>query len=177
MTARWKRRCEALAGSFIGGQFRFRRERLAKGSDTRRGFTLLEALVVIAILSLAALAIPPSLSRWHTRTELRKAELALDQLLNRARQEAVRGHRAIAVRFSASRERVGIPALDLWHDIPVGQKVTILGVTQGFHQDTPAIVFLSDGHSTGGSVTIEQEGVKVSRRVGWLSGRIDHGRQ
>jgi type II secretory pathway pseudopilin PulG len=132
-------------------------------------------IVAVAILSLAALVVPSAMTGWQARTELRRSELLLDQLLNRAREEAIRGHRSVTLQFAPADARIGIPALGIWHAVPLQQTITVVGVGQGFRREAPAIVFLSGGHTTGGTITIEQGAAKVSRRIGWLSGRIEHG--
>ncbi|HEY3598605.1 MAG TPA: GspH/FimT family pseudopilin [Paraburkholderia sp.] len=70
----------------------------------RRGFTLLETLVVIALLALIAVIATPSFVAWHVRDQVDARAHALLSTLAYARSEALRrGARVTVCRIDAAR--------------------------------------------------------------------------
>jgi type IV fimbrial biogenesis protein FimT len=59
------------------------------------GFTLMELVVTIAIMAMLLLAISPSLASWMVNLHIRNAASALEQGLQRARQEAIRRNQSV----------------------------------------------------------------------------------
>lgn len=76
-----------------------------------RGFTLIETLVVVAILAVIGIMATPSLVAWHVRDQVDARARALFSTLSYARSEAVsRGARVTVCRIDAAR-----------HCLPAGQ--------------------------------------------------------
>jgi type IV fimbrial biogenesis protein FimT len=68
------------------------------------GFTLIETLVVIALLAVVAVMTAPSMVAWHTRDQVDARARALLSTLSYARSEAVkRGARVTVCRVDAAR--------------------------------------------------------------------------
>jgi general secretion pathway protein H len=141
----------------------------------RSGFTLLETLIAIAILSIATVSVSFAFPGLRERSELRLATARLDDLLARAKDEALRSHQATVVRVDMAERRIGVPALDLWRKLPSEVDVSILGAASGFRTDEPMIAFFADGSSTGGVIELRLGAHKTVRRVAWLTGRIERG--
>jgi type IV fimbrial biogenesis protein FimT len=70
----------------------------------RRGFTLIETLVVVAVMAVLAVMATPSLVAWHVRDQVDARARALFSTLSYARSEAVRrGARVTMCRVDAAR--------------------------------------------------------------------------
>lgn len=70
----------------------------------RRGFTLVETLVVVALLAVIAVIATPSFVAWHMRDQIDARTHALTSTLSYARSEAVRrGARITVCRIDAAR--------------------------------------------------------------------------
>jgi len=137
------------------------------------GFTLLEMLVAIAILSLATAGVGLAFPQLQQRAELRQATNRLDAMLQRARHEALSEGRASEVRFFAEERSLELPSRKMTYRMPGSVEFAVLGAAGGGDPAKPRIVFLSDGSSTGGVVELRSGGLKVVRRIGWLTGRIE----
>lgn len=72
----------------------------------RRGFTLLELTLVLAILAVAALVVGPSLVRSSTLGERREVRNDVTQLLRDARLDATRSGQPVEVRWVPSERRL-----------------------------------------------------------------------
>jgi general secretion pathway protein H len=158
-------------------------------SDAIHGFTLLEVLIALAILSLAAVGVGLAAPGLGARAALHRTAGEVDRLLMRARSEAIGGRGAVTVRFEAERRRLGIPALDLWRTVPAGIAVSLTGIADplsrqgawggldgvGLGGEASAIVFLADGSSTGGRLTLDNGRETIVRRISWTTGRVDDG--
>lgn len=72
----------------------------------RRGFTLLELTLVLAILAVAALVVGPSLVRSSTLGERREVRNGVTQLLRDARLDATRSGQPVEVRWIPSDRRL-----------------------------------------------------------------------
>ena len=68
------------------------------------GFTLIELITVIAILSILAAFAIPNVHAWKTGYELRSATMQLQQTLQRARLYAVRQHGKVIVNFDPNND-------------------------------------------------------------------------
>lgn len=137
------------------------------------GFTLLEVLVAVAILSLATLGVGLAFPQLQQRAELRQATNRLDAMLARAREEALSERRSSEVRFLAGERQLQMPSKNMVYRMPKSVSFAVVGAAGGLNPDEPRIVFLGDGSSTGGVVELRSGELKVVRRIGWLTGRIE----
>src|SRR6185437_920341 len=126
----------------------------------QRGFTLLEMIVVVAILGMMAMLIV-------SRGPMRSARLDLDgtagqmaQSLRLARSQAI-AHNRIVTWTVKPGEGFG-PADRPPQPIPAG-----LAVAQ-----SETIGFAGDGSSSGGQVILRGRGRQVAIAVDWLTGRV-----
>lgn len=134
-----------------------------------RGFSLLELMVALTILALAMSVISVSVSRRSPAFETRKAAAEIEGLLREARADARAQNAAAIVRFN-SEERI--------FENSSGQKVSL---PEGIESDLvssaaagrSAILFLPDGSSTGGAVTLRSAAREEKIVVDWLTSSID----
>jgi general secretion pathway protein H len=138
----------------------------------QRGFTLVELLLVLALLGMAYALAAPSLLRAVAGGELRTTLREVAETLNQARAGAVAGgapRRFVVDGFAGvygqEAQRRAIP-----------QGMTIAAAVPEALRGSAhvaAIDFFPDGSSTGGRVTLStREGARASLAVDWLTGRI-----
>ena len=160
----------------------------AVGSD-RRGFTLLELLVVLVIASLAISLVGPAFQRLLPGLQLEAQARTLVAMLRHARSQAILSGDPVAIsqdadgglRLSYRPQAYRLPApLSLTLTAGPGQSDTAAGTAQmaGTPQmvGTPQILFYPRGDSSGGSLEIKQAaGRSELLSVDWLSGRVRRG--
>jgi general secretion pathway protein H len=139
-----------------------------------RGFTLVELLVVLAILVVVLALVPPLVAAAFPGVELKGAARQVAAGLRTARE------RALAARADASFE---IDVDEHWFrvvggeerrtELPARLALHLLTADQELSSQTRgAIRFFPDGSSTGGRVTLSYEDRGYDVGVDWLTGRI-----
>lgn len=133
------------------------------------GFSLLEMLVVLAIVALVATSIPFISHGGGTELRGLGSEVAT----------ALRGLRETAIRSQQEAEFTLAPQSGGYR---LGDRLVALppGVTLGVSVAEPPllgdladhVVFYPDGSSTGGTITLSRGGVSVTITIGWMDGRI-----
>lgn len=152
-----------------------------------KGFTLVEMLVVLAVMALIIAIVPPFLGGGHSRAELATTTRAIEAALRETRSLAVRQgrtqsflvdaasgsyrggdkdrtrHVPSGIRLSLFTAADGPPASDDGGDAPAEQKP---------REAPPAIRFFADGSSTGGGIHLRQGARQSDIVVDWLTGRL-----
>ncbi|MGK9230387.1 prepilin-type N-terminal cleavage/methylation domain-containing protein [Inquilinus limosus] len=136
------------------------------------GFTLIEMLIVLVILGLAMAVVGLAVPDWRARSALREAGAGLERLLTQARDAALRQRTPVLVRFDPEDRRIGIPALDRWQAVPDGFELTLTGAAIEPGGDAPALLFLGDGSSSGGVLTLARGDHRLALRIAWLTGGV-----
>ena len=136
--------------------------------NAQRGFTLLELMVALTILALAMSVISIGVSRRNPAFETRKAAAEIEELLRDARAQAREQNVAVAVSFDAEERQFQI--------IP-SQIVTLpefveADLVSSLAAGGSGIVFLPDGSSTGGTITLRSAVRQEKIAVDWLTSRI-----
>jgi general secretion pathway protein H len=138
------------------------------------GFTLLEVVCVVAIISIFAAIIVPAIPRGTSRARIEAYALEAASLLKSDRNAAIRRRVEVAalvdarsrvVRAGAS-ERVVRPPAD------VAVETTLASTCAG-RRTAQTINFLPTGMSCGGVITLSRQGVGYQIRVNWLTGGVD----
>ena len=143
-------------------------------SDPRRaaGFTLIEMIVVLAILALVIAALPISGTPVSPATHARAAAREIAGALRAARSEAVMTNRSISVALDATNHRY-------WSDpkspksLPGDLRLALLTSSDEVVADSIGeIRFDPDGGSSGGRVAIEGGDRTWWIGVDWLTGKV-----
>ena len=147
---------------------------MQKSLRPARGFTLVELLVVFAVVALMAALVPIAFGRLHESAQYRDTVRAVLADMRAARQMALAS--GAEARFA-----VNLPARSFGvvggatHEVsePLGLHAVMAAEEQGA-DGTLAIRFLPRGGASGGSVDIlRPSGSGVRLRVDWFSGRVE----
>ncbi len=148
--------------------FRFRPCR----REAAAGFTLIELVVVLAILALAAVLAAGALMPVSPGTAARAAAGELASALRLARAQAIAEDRPIGLVLdvAAHRYRVGRAAVV---PLPAVLRLSLLTARgEVISGSTGSIRFNPDGSSSGGRIDVAGGSRHISVRVEWLSGRV-----
>ncbi|MFT5175105.1 MAG: general secretion pathway protein H [Gammaproteobacteria bacterium] len=137
-----------------------------------QGFSLLEVLLVLAILAIAAALILPALVQ-PSGTQLRTTAGSFAAGLRRARNEAVNTHNEVRFmvdldakefQFSTHARRRSVPA-------QIGLSV-FTARSEVLDNRRAAIRFFPDGSSTGGRITLSAGERRYHVDVDWMTGQV-----
>jgi general secretion pathway protein H len=138
-----------------------------------RGFTLIELVVVLAILGLVMVLAVPAADRFMPGAELRAAARTVAAVLREARAHAIRDNREVPA-------VVNLDSRIIWIE-PAGRPAQLgrrLGIalytatSELVDEGTGRIRFFADGTSTGGRVSLSNDGREYHVLVDWLTGRV-----
>ncbi|AVP58859.1 type II secretion system protein [Pulveribacter suum] len=138
-----------------------------------RGFTLVELLVVFAILALVAALVPAAYDRMREASQYRDAVRTMFSQLRAARAAALSEGRETRFVLDLQKRQYG------WDEValkvlpePLQLRATVADRDVS-SQGEASIRFLPSGGATGGSIEIlRAPGVGTRLRVDWLSGRV-----
>ncbi|NIX78434.1 prepilin-type N-terminal cleavage/methylation domain-containing protein [Microvirga terricola] len=142
------------------------------GTNSDAGLTLLEVLVVMAILSLASIIIAVSLPQANERSKLAHMESQILGVLADAQAGARRSASVRRVVFELDERRFKIDGEPMWHPIPEGVDLSIVSAQELGTSRRAVVMFLSDGTSSGAEFSLVSGVYAIKHRVDWLSGRV-----
>lgn len=137
-----------------------------------RGFTLLELMLVLAIVALATLLGAGAIGRGMDGLRLRSAANGIAAQLRFTRAQAL---------ATGEPQRFTIdPAAHAWEapkgrhgEVPASASVAFIGAREVQPSEgVGAIVFFPDGAATGGRVRLRQGGATWQVDVAWLTGQV-----
>lgn len=139
----------------------------------QRGFTLLELLVVLAIIGFALSLIPGFILRDGASVAMDRAVSALADGLRSARNQAVLENREnlFAIDVERRQFRAGFQAIP----VQIGGDIALRLVTARKElsgESSARIRFFPDGSSTGGRIVLVNDGDRREVEVDWLTGEI-----
>jgi general secretion pathway protein H len=144
-----------------------------RGAGSRRGFTLIEVIVVLGIVAMIAVLAVPQFSALTPGLELRATAEELRADIRRVRNAALRENRETVLlvdldsrtwRDGAGRWRGEAP-----EDIDLA---LVIARQEQFSDGEGGVRFYPDGSSTGGTVTLGRGARALRVTVDWFDGRV-----
>ncbi|SLN57907.1 GspH/FimT family protein [Oceanibacterium hippocampi] len=149
------------------------RQPMTGGLRASGGFTLLELVVALVVISFAFATVMPLLDRAIPGARLDAASTGLVMTLREARGIAIRDGREITVNFDAAARRAMVEGAATGDPWPNDAAVLLYDQAGRALTGTKArIVFLPDGSSSGGVIEIAATGDSRRLTVDWLTGRV-----
>lgn len=137
------------------------------------GVSLVEMLVVLALLALAMSLVAPSTRHPARGIELTATADAVSQRLREARARAIASARDIDVDFDTPRRQIVIAGADRNVQISSDIMWTLIAARPGGADGAGArITFYPDGSATGGTIDLTRDGRSVRIDVDWLTGDV-----
>jgi general secretion pathway protein H len=141
-----------------------------------KGFTLLELIVVLAILALATALIAPMLGGGKDKADFKMAVRDIAASLRETRSIAMTSDRSQALVIDVDRGLFRAAGSGRAHAVAPSIRLLLLTVAQErVERGIGNIRFFPDGSSTGGRLTLTQGNRRSDVLVDWLSGRISIG--
>jgi general secretion pathway protein H len=142
------------------------------GAAGAAGFTLLEMLVVLAIVGFSLVLVASYRPPWSRGLEIDAAAAKLAAELRLVRSEAIAANRPAAFELDLAQRRYrggSSPPRSL----PAGMALELLTVAGERQSGTAGrIRFYPDGSATGGRIVLVDEARRVAVGVDWLTGRV-----
>ena len=137
-----------------------------------RGFTLIELMVVFAIMALVMAVAPVAYGRMQGATQYREVVRGMVVGMRFARQQAILTGRDAIFSVDLSQRLYGAEGVRA-HPIPEGIDVRATVAAGEVTDARFDIRFLPSGGASGGSVDVARaNGAGVRLRVDWFSGRV-----
>lgn len=147
--------------------------RLSPGPDgdaARAGFTLVEMMIVLALMALAVAFMGPLLPHGTTPRALERLGTAVALAARQARTDSMRHNVETALVFDAgARAFLVLPGRDRTA-LPDDVTATVSTSRAMADGARPAIRFLPDGRSSGGEIRLASRTAAVHLVIDWLTG-------
>ena len=150
--------------------------RTGEMASTQRGFTLIEVVVVLAILALVTALALPLMSGAQSKADTQTAAREVAAGLRTTRDLAMmHGHaEAFSIDTASGAFRAGSTTSP--RRIPRGVRLILITTTEDRIGETAGrIRFFPDGSSTGGGVQLSKGNSRNEVLVDWLTGRVSIG--
>ena len=142
--------------------------------DRTRGVTLVELLVVLAIVAGVAALASPSLSRSLASRQVPAAASELAGALRAARGRAVARQGEILLVIDVGAQTYALGDISRQLTLPRGATVELVTArSEQLGQDRGGIRFFADGSSTGGVIAVRSDSVARSIVIDWITGLVD----
>ena len=140
---------------------------------TERGFTLVELLVVFAMVALLTALVPLAFERLRESAQYRDTVRGMLSDIRQARYRALAEGREVRFRVDLTERQFGLegsPARNVPEPLKLRATVADIELTSG---RSAGILFLPSGGATGGTIEIVRpSGAGVRLTVDWLSGAV-----
>jgi general secretion pathway protein H len=151
-----------------------------------RGFSLIETVVVVVLLSLAVALVAPSLSKFSRSVELKAAAKKVSGILRYYRSEAVNKGQVYQVLFDPDLREVKVQPMESTEEKGEAKPPQkIYSLPEGIHlkeikveppqysSDLPTVEFYPNGGSNGGTILLDSEDRKGFRiKIHFLTGMV-----
>lgn len=144
----------------------------SRGTDAQTGFTLIEVILVLALVAVLALALSPLLAPSPSRT-LRDTGREVMVALREARRMARSAGSVQQFVLDAKGHRYRTGKHGRWTEVPAQITLELTTAAElSPEEGKGAILFYPNGSSTGGRVTLGAAGQAIDLDVEWLTGRV-----
>jgi type II secretion system protein H len=155
----------------------------------KKGFSLIELMVVLILISLTIALVTPSLSRFSKTVELKGAAKKVSTILRYCRSEAVNKGQVYQALFDSNSREVRVQSM-AWKEekdekkegkisekvYPLPQGIRMKEVESPSSQspsDSPLIEFYPNGGSNGGTILLDsQDRIGYKIKVDFLTGMV-----
>lgn len=139
----------------------------------QRGFTLLEMLLVLAIMAMVLAVAPPLLSAAMPGLQLKGSARSIAAALRQARSKAITEGRATTLDVDLEQRQAQVDGSGNSVSIPSSIEIVLTTADQELTDEQHGrIRFYPDGTSTGGRVALKHGSSGYDIDVDWLTGRI-----
>lgn len=147
-------------------------------SQSARGFTLLELIVTLAVLAIAAAVVAPAIGRGSDSLKARADVAGFAATLRHAREKAINGQRPHRVEVDTETHRMSIIAPPAAADDKEVRETRTLSTRLTIEASpTPAVTFDPRGISSGAEFKLTSGGIVYLVSVDRLTGRVKSARQ
>jgi general secretion pathway protein H len=144
-----------------------------RSAPSESGFTLMELIVVLMIMSLMLVVVPRYVFSGVSGADLRASSRELAAGLRQARSEAVSLRRDTALTIDLEKRSFTLSTHPKVHKLPEALELKLFTAqSEVVNEKQGAIRFFPDGSSTGGRVTVSSGERKYLVDVEWLTGKV-----
>ena len=138
-----------------------------------RGFTLVELIVVLVIMVMAAAITGPNLVRGMASVKLKSAVRDVASALRHSRTYAVITARESEFHLDLEKNSYRVSGKKKIYRLSDSIRLKLVTAESEITGDEEGVIrFFSDGSSTGGRVTLEADERKYHIDVNWLTGQV-----
>ncbi len=138
-----------------------------------QGFSLIELMVVVFLLSIVAVLIPPSLSRTSS-SELKTVSRNIVSALRYTRSQAIAKQQDSLFQVNVEDRLYKYPGNPEWVKIADSLQLRFTAAASEFSDvANGSIRFYPDGSSTGGRVEVFQDRKHLVIDVSWITGKVN----
>ena len=137
-----------------------------------QGFSLIELMVVVFLLSIVAVLIPPSLSRANS-SEMKTVSRNIVSALRYTRSQAIAKQQDSLFQVNVEDRLYKYPGNPEWVRIADSLQLSFTAAASEFNDvANGSIRFYADGSSTGGRVEVFQGRKHLAIDVSWITGKV-----
>jgi general secretion pathway protein H len=148
-----------------------------------RGFSLLELIIVLLIISLLALLVTPRLTKTVSNMEVKSAAKKISAILRYCRSDAVNKNRIVQVNFDTESHLISVMSAEEGEEKPIQRNSYLLpGAIRVEKVETgktvlentlPSFEFYPNGGANGGTAVVRGgEGRAYTLQVDFLTGGV-----